>query len=175
MAKPRKMLHDVDAPYIQSLMRLIESQSKETIATWSISYAREKFLPLWERDRPDDGRPKAALVLAQQYLSDEVKLSDAKQAISEARKAARETEGLPILQGSARTIDAAASAIHNSAGSLGLALYGALTLAYEQLGTDASWDELEAFAAHECSDMEMALKNIAVTNEPNPAKISWGC
>ena len=39
MPKPRKMLGAADSPYIVSLMRLIETQSKATIAAWCIGYA----------------------------------------------------------------------------------------------------------------------------------------
>lgn len=38
MAKLRKMLGSADSPYIVSLMRLIETQSKETIAGWCLDY-----------------------------------------------------------------------------------------------------------------------------------------
>ena len=39
-AKLRKMLGDVNSPYIASLMRLIETQSKATIARWCLSTTR---------------------------------------------------------------------------------------------------------------------------------------
>lgn len=38
MPKPRKMLGAADSPYIVSLMRLIETQSKATIASWCMDY-----------------------------------------------------------------------------------------------------------------------------------------
>jgi REP element-mobilizing transposase RayT len=36
--KYRKVLVDWQAPYIQSLMRLVETQSKVTIANWCLDY-----------------------------------------------------------------------------------------------------------------------------------------
>jgi len=48
-----------------------------------------------------------------------------------------------------------------------------LTAAYDRLGTDAPWAEIEQCAAEECGRMEAALRAIAVENEPNPAKINW--
>lgn len=39
MAKVRKMLGKADSPYIVSLMRLIETQSKNTIVKWCNKYA----------------------------------------------------------------------------------------------------------------------------------------
>jgi hypothetical protein len=41
MPKLRKILgNDMNAPYLVSLMSLIETQSKETIARWCVSYAK---------------------------------------------------------------------------------------------------------------------------------------
>jgi hypothetical protein len=56
-----------------------------------------------------------------------------------------------------------------------LAFYGALAVAYDQLGTAASWDELEQCAAAECGRIEAALRSMAVVHETNPAKINWNC
>jgi len=58
---------------------------------------------------------------------------------------------------------------------IGLAFYGALAVAYDQLGTAASWDELEQCAAAECGRIEAALRSMAVVHETNPAKINWNC
>jgi len=173
--KPRKMLSDINVPYIQSLMRLIETQSAGTIANWCVDYAEIHLLPLWERDFPDDKRPAAALTAAREYLAGKIKLLEVKKQIFECRNAAREAEGFHIAQGSARTIDAAASSVHNPAGSISLAFCGALTVAYEKLGLEAEWDALLSAAASECAKMEAALRAVAVENEPIPAKINWNC
>ena len=175
MPKPRKMLTDYNAPYIQSLMRLIETQSKETIANWCVDYAALHLLPIWEKTFPDDSRPKAALTAAKDYLDGKIKLPEAKKQILQCRDAARQSEGENIAQGAARTIDATASSIHNPTGSISIAFYGALTIAYDKLGIDRDWEALESLAAAECAKMEAALKAVAVENEPNPAKIKWNC
>ena len=49
MPKPRKMLGAADSPYIVSLMRLIETQSKATIAAWCIGYAEAQILPIYAK------------------------------------------------------------------------------------------------------------------------------
>jgi hypothetical protein len=64
MAKARKMLSDWRAPYIQSLMRLIETQSKETLANWALDYCARVILPLWRKHYPDDLRPQNSLEAA---------------------------------------------------------------------------------------------------------------
>ncbi|NLT15915.1 MAG: hypothetical protein GXY05_16445, partial [Clostridiales bacterium] len=45
MAKLRKLLGSAEAPAIVSLMRLIETQSKATIANWCIAYTQKHILP----------------------------------------------------------------------------------------------------------------------------------
>jgi hypothetical protein len=59
--------------------------------------------------------------------------------------------------------------------SLGLALYGGLAIAYDQLGMDIPWAEHEAFALIECEKMLAALQAVAIENEPNPVKVKWFC
>lgn len=46
MPKLKKMLGNWREPYMQSLMGLIETQSKVTIANWCIDYAEEYILPI---------------------------------------------------------------------------------------------------------------------------------
>ena len=169
------MLNDVNADYIQSFMRLIETQSKETIAKWCVDYAEENILPLWVKNFPNDTRPRDALIAARDYLNDKIKLADAKKQISQCRTATREADSSHIAQGAARTIDVAASTIHNPAGSIAIAFYGGLTIAYNKKGLDAPWEELEQAAIEECVKMRESFAEIMVVDEPNPAKIEWGC
>jgi len=175
MPKLRKMLSDWDAVYIQSLMKLIEKQSKATLAAWAIDYAEKVMVPLWIKYYPDDARPQNALNAAHEWLSGAIKLPRAKVAILECHAAAREADSNPVAQAAARTIGQSASTIHSARHCIGLALYGALAVAYDTLGTNATWEQLEKCAADECGRMLDALQAIAVENEPNPATISWKC
>ncbi len=175
MAKARKMLSDWKAPYIQSLLILIETQSKLTLAYWAVDYSEKVMLPLWSKHYPDDPRPQNALIAAREWLSGAIKLPQAKAAILECHAAAREADGCPVAQAAARAIGQCASTIHSSRHCIGLAFYGALAVAYDRLGTDAAWDQIEQCAAEECGRMEVALRAVSVENEPNPAKIDWKC
>ena len=65
--------------------------------------------------------------------------------------------------------------IHSARHCIGLAFYGALAVAYDRIGTDATWEQIELCASEECSKMEAALREIAVENEANPAQIDWKC
>ena len=175
MAKTRKMLSDWRAPYIQSLMKLIETQSKATLANWAVDYSEQVLLPLWSKHYPDDLRPQNALNAARRWLSGEIKLPQAKAVILECHAAAREADGNPVAQAAARAIGQSASTIHSARHCIGLAFYGALAVAYDELGTDSPWEQIEGFTAEECGRMEAALRDISVENEPNPAKINWKC
>ncbi|MGI6642440.1 MAG: putative immunity protein [Bacillota bacterium] len=171
----RKMLSDWHAPYIQSLVRLIETQSKETLARWAVDYAEREMLPLWRKHFPDDPRPEQALDAARQWLLGVVKLPQAKAAILECHAAARETGANPVAQAAARAIGQSASTIHSARHCIGLALYGAVAVAYDTLGSNVPWDLVEECAASECQRMLDALRKVAVDNEPNPARIRWTC
>lgn len=175
MAKPRKMLSDWEAPYIQSLMKLIETQSKETLANWAIDYSEKNLLPLWDKDFAADSRPQNAINAAKAWLAGEIKLPQAKKEILQCHDAAREAEGKPISQGVARAIGQSASTIHSAQHCIGLAFYGALALAYNRIGVDKPWEEIQEIAAEECGKMEDALRAVAIANEEKPAKINWKC
>lgn len=175
MPKPRKMLRDWNAPYIQSLARTIETQSKATLTNWAVDYAERVLLPLWNERRPDDARPLSALFAARAWLSGAIKLPQAKVAILACHAAAREADADPVAQAVARAIGQSASTIHSARHCIGLALYGAIAVAYDTLGTNAPWESLEQCAAGECGRMLGALRAVAVENEPNPAKINWKC
>ena len=175
MSKARKMLSDWDAPYIQSLVKLIETQSKSTLVHWAVDYAEGVILPLYNKYYPNDLRPQNALNSAGQWLAGAIKLPQAKMVILECHAAAREAHANPVAQAAARAIGQSASTIHSARHCIGLALYGAIAVAYDTLGTNATWEQLDKCAADECGRMLDALRSVAVENEPNPAKIDWKC
>lgn len=175
MSKPRKMLSEWDAPYIQSLVKLVETQSKPTLANWCITYCDMHIMPIYERLCPNDVRPRSALNAAREWLDGKIKLPQAKAVILECHAAARELENNPTAQACARAIGQCASTIHSASHCLGIALYGTLAVAYDKLGVNAPWAELEAAATEECGRMQSALLAVADPNEPNPAKFTWKC
>lgn len=95
MPKARKMLSDWQAPYLQPLLRTIPTQSKATLANWALDYAEKALLPVWNKYRPDDSRPREALLAARAWLAGEVKLPPVKAAILACHAAARESEENP--------------------------------------------------------------------------------
>ena len=138
-SKLKKMLTDLEAPAIQALLQLIETQSKATLANWAINYSEQVLMPIWEKNFPGDNRPKKALAAGRQWLSGTIKLPEAKKQILECHGAARDAVSKPSAQAAARAIGQSASTIHSARHCIGLALYGALATAYDELGTDAPW------------------------------------
>ncbi len=176
MAKPRKMLGSADSPYILSLMRLIETQSKATIANWCMDYAETEILPIFESRCPGDDRPRSAINAARDWFAGKIKLAEVKAIILHScHAAARELDSDPAAQAAARACGQASACFHTPTHSLGLAFYGTAAIAYDRVGLNESADVYERIAAEECAKMESALRNIAVENEPNPAKINWYC
>src|SRR5450830_945328 len=104
MSRARKMLSDWNEPYIQSLMKLIKTQSKATLAIWAVDYSERVILPLWSQYYPDDLRLQNALNAAHGWLSGTIKLPQAKSAILECHAAAREKDENTVAQAAARTI-----------------------------------------------------------------------
>lgn len=161
MATYRKILSNLEAPYLLELRKLVQSQSKSTLIQWAVNYSDQVMIPLWQKYYPDDHRPMEALEVARLWVERIIKLPTAKTVILRCHQAAREVEGNPVAQGAARAIAHSASTIHSARHSIGLVLYGALALAYDQLGFDAPWQELEQSAAIECEKMLVALQQIS--------------
>ena len=174
--KARKMLGDWQSPYIRSLMELIETQSKITIAGWCLDYTEENILPIYEKTFPDDSRPRSALNAARDWFAGKVKLPEVKHIIlNECHAAAREAENHPAAQAAARACGQSASCAHTPTHSLGMAFYGFAAIAYDRVGINESSEVYEKIAAEECAKMYAALHKIMVPNEPNPARIKWNC
>ena len=173
MAYLRKTLGRPDAPYVQSLMALMQTQSKATLIRWCVAYARENVLPIYERAYSADGRPRQALDAAEAWLRGTLQFPLARKLILQAHAAAREAANHPAAQAAARAAAQAASSIHVPSHALGLAFYGAAAVAYDRLGLGEPAAAYEGIAAAYVSDMEAALRKAAVPNEPNPARIVW--
>lgn len=176
MRKLRKMLGDYKDEHIVELMRLIETQSKETIANWCMDYAEANILPIYNKYYPNDNRPKMALDASRDWLKGLKKLPEVKDIIlNQCHQAAREAESNPAAQAAARTLGQAAACFHTPTHSLGLAFYGGAAIAYEKLGLEASDEEYKQVAREEVLKMTEALRKVAVQNEPNKAKLKWYC
>jgi hypothetical protein len=66
------MLCNLEAEYTQALMRLIETQSKATLAHWAFYFPEANYLPIYFKHYPDDPRTQAALDGAREWLAGKV-------------------------------------------------------------------------------------------------------
>ena len=174
--KLRKTLGDVNAPSCVALRELIDTQSKDTIRKWCLSYATEKMLPIFEEHYPNDERPRNAVNAAREYLDGKVKFPVVKNLIlNECHAAARELDDNPIAQAAARAVGQGTAVVHTLTHSLGLFFYAAAAVAYDRVGLDASDEAYSEISEEVCLDYTNALRNIAVVNEPNPVKLKWNC
>ena len=176
MPKPRKMLGDVNASSTIALIRLIDTQSKETICNWCMNYAMENILPIFEKRCPGDDSPRKALLAARNYLEGKTKFPEVKKIIlNECHATARELDNDPSAQAAARACGQGAAVVHTLSHALGLYFYAAAAVAYDRLGLNATAAEYDEITEKVCADYTAALKAAAVENEPNPANIKWNC
>jgi hypothetical protein len=176
MRKLRKTLGEGGAPSTVALMRLIETQSKTTVANWTLDYAERNMLPLFEKHCPNDERPAHTIAAAREWLDGKVKLPYVKNIIlNECHAAARELDDNPVAQAAARAIGQSAGSIHAAPHSLGLYFYAAAAVAYDRLGLEAERAEYDAVAEDVCADYTAALRAVAVKDEPSPAQCKWHC
>ena len=174
MKAHRKMLSNWQSPAIQSLLPLIESQSKETLLTWVLDYVDRHLLPLYQAYVSNDDRPNNAILAARAWVKKEIKLPQAKVAILACHEAAKEATH-PVAMAAARAIGQSASTIHSARHCIGLVLYGALAISYHHLGLDAAWKTIEGHADTIIEDMKKALLAISKPDESHPSRIDWFC
>lgn len=175
MAKLRKMLGRADDPQVTALMRMIETQSKATLAHWAASYAEAHFLPIYEETYPEDMRLREMILSVKMYLSGKQKLSEVRALLKQARQIAQDAEEAPAAQAAARAVATACSVVQTPTSALGFAFYGAAASAYNQAGLSETPDRYDTLAAVELDKLVESLQKALIPNDPNPVKITWNC
>lgn len=175
MAKLRKMLGSLEDPNIVSLMSLIETQSKTTLANWAITYAEDNFLKIYEKNYSDDLRLRNILSASKEYLNGTKKLNEVKPLIKEGNVVAKSLEENPVTQAACRAIVTACGTINTPTNALGFTFYGAAAIVYDKCGLSESSKIYDELASKELEKMLESLEKVAIPNEENPAKIKWNC
>lgn len=175
MAKLRKMLGSAEAPQVITLMEMIETQSKTTLARWAAAYAEEHYLAIYQKAYPDDGRLRALLASVKAYLRGDARQSELKALLREARRIAQEAEENPAAQAAARAVATACATVQTPTSALGFTFYGAAAIAYGRLGPAADPKQYDALAAAEFDNIVQSLQKALIPDEPNPVKINWNC
>ena len=166
----RKMLGSADHPTNVQLMRLIETQSKTTLAAFAAEYAAARYLPI----AGEEPRLTAAVEAVRAHLRGETALAEVKPLLKAARTVAQEEKD-PTRQAAKRAVATAVGAVTTPTNALGFAFYGAAAWAYYTAGTDAPRETHDALADEELACIHAALAEAAVPDEPNPVNINWGC
>ena len=165
------MLGDVESEECLALMRLMETQSRETLATWAMDYAEEHYLPIVVRRCGGS----SALADALSACRGGGRWSEAKVAILEARQRAQGFEDDPAAQAAARAVSTACAAIRTPSNAFGFVLYGAAAVAYDTAGLDRQPAVYDGIAAQELQKAYHSLKAVSNPEEPHPVHIVWHC
>ena len=174
MANLRKMLGDPQSDVCVSLMRLMETQSAKTLAAWSIGYAKEHYLTIYEQACPGQPRLREIVAACEVYLNGGRKLAEVKPDIKEAAQIGRNA-GDAVAQAAARAIATACAVIQTPTSALGFLLYGAAATAYSEAGLTQTADVYDELAAAELNQALDSLRRAAIPDEAYPAKINWNC
>lgn len=175
MAKLRKMLGSADAPVVNSLMRLIETQSRETLAKWGIEYAEKYYVPILKSKGAYDERINNSVSAVHDFLGNKLTLKEITPILKAGTAAAQELEDDPISRAAARAVITACGIGKNPANSLGFCFYGAAAYAYSTAGISETAETYDKLADTEFNRILETLRFAAVENEINPVKINWNC
>jgi len=98
----------------------LSDEDHHLLALWAAECA-EHVLPLFEQERPDDGRPRRAIELARAWARGEVTMTESRTAAGHAMGAARDLRG--AARHAAYASGQAAAVAHVAAHELGAAAY----------------------------------------------------
>ena len=162
----RKMLGSVDHPQIIRMMRLIETQSRSTLAAFTADYVAAHYLPIAQ-----DNTLQEAVEAVRMHIRGELLLRELKPLLKEARAVAG-AEKEPARQAAKRAVATALATIVTPSNALGFTFYGAAAYAYHITADVALHDDL---ATEELTRIADALEAASIPDEPNPVEVDWGC
>lgn len=173
MAKLRKMMGDVSSPECKAMMQLIETQSVSTLSRWAVGYVKAYLLDYYMESEEADPRLGEIVDLCENAIVENRKVKEIKPQLKEAVQIARET-GDPAAEAAARAISTACGVMQTPTNALGFLFYACAASVYHQSLT-LPQQEAEKIIQAEWERAFDTLSALAVENEPNPAKIKWGC
>lgn len=175
MAKLRRMLGDINSEECKTLMTLISTQSKITLAEWAVVYAEENYLEIYKKEYGDDSRLDKVIAACKDYVNGSIKLKDLKLLLKEAAACAREVKETEAARAAAHAVATACAVVQTPSNALGFLFYGAAATAYHRAGIQETQEIYDKLALNELKKAYESLKKAAVPDEVNPAKINWNC
>lgn len=175
MAKLRRMLGNINDEIIVELMRVIETQSKETISLWAVNYVEQNILNIYEKESNSDLRLREVIISTKEYLRGNMKLKEIKEALRKVKTIPKEVEENPVAQASARAILTACATIQTPTNALGFTFYSVAAIVYNKVGVKEKVETYDKLAVNEFVKVLESLQEVAIKNEVNPVKVSWNC
>lgn len=173
LMKLRKMLGENDWEECREMMSIIETQSKETLALWGLSYVKENYMPILRKIK-NNTKMEELIEICERTIRENKDWKEVKGLLKEKRQMASTIKN-PIAQAAVKAISVACAIFQTPTNALGFIYYGAATKAYDGLGIDKTVQEYEIAAKEEWKKALKSLRDIAIENEKNPVKVKWNC
>ncbi len=151
----------------------LDQADRRLVAVWAAACA-ERVLPLFEAERPDDGRPRAAIAKTRAFARGELDIaSEIRRRFGEG-SAARDAKS-PAAAAAARAAGQAAAVCHMGAHALGAAAYAvrAAGLAAPER-PDAAMEEIRQQVQLMTPDMRAALRSLPPLGENRSGPLGPG-
>jgi hypothetical protein len=107
MERPKLAATSMD----KEIAKLVNESDHKTLAIWASDCA-ERVLPYFERNSPEDNRPREAINVGRAWVRGEIKMGDARKAAFAAHAAARDTGEIITARSAARSAGHAAAIAH---------------------------------------------------------------
>lgn len=139
------------------------------LALWAADCA-DHVLPLFERTRPDDDRPRHAIEMARAWARGEVRMTDARTAAGHANAAARDLEGAP--RHAAFAAAQAGAVAHVAAHELGAAAY-AIRAVQAAAGAAAGSEAGRGECRWQRAQLPDEIRDLVIDDERRRNSICW--
>lgn len=172
--KLRKMLGDIHSESYKELMKIMETQSKQTLAQWAIHYSRENYYPIFLKYQSISIQLEKCLIDCLSVSKGNLNDKEIKDKLKEARKYFKDIHH-PIEEAALRAIITACGTIQTPTNALGFLFYGCATKAYDVAEIENNQAVYDELAEKELQNALKSLRIVAIDNEENPVKIKWNC
>jgi len=119
------------------LAELLNNRDKVSLAVWAADCA-EHVLPLFERHRPEDDRPRKAIEAARAFARGEIRVGVARKAALAAHAAARDCTN-DAARAAARAAGHAAATAHSARHALGPVMYASKAAGFAASAAEREW------------------------------------
>jgi hypothetical protein len=123
MERPKLAATSMD----KEIVKLVNESDHKTLAIWAADCA-ERVLPYFERNFPEDNRPREAINAGRAWVQGKLRMVDARNAAFAAHAAARDTGEIVTARSAARSAGHAAATAHVPSHAIYAAAYAITTV-----------------------------------------------